>query len=703
MVAERVNGADTPLKLDLQITIGKGYGSSIEQQDTTWANFIKKLSVAAMDSSVTIDEYHRLPKEEKRNRKSSRGYFIGAITSGPVRNNQAVIARSLATIDVEGSNTDIGTIEKVLHNYEFHWYETRSSKPGDRRYRLTLPLVRNMGSDAYQRCVSNLCDQLEFFGIDVDRGASRTISQPAFFPTVSSNQDFKYGLHTGEPLGDVQEVTTSKPMQAAVVDLKPKHSVTTQQLHEALAYLREEADDRDTWIRYGMALYHQYDGDIEGLEIWDHWSEYSDKYPGYEDIANRWSGFHVAGPTTITVGSILDAAKKKGYVRQVIEVDVDPPQDLLSAARIDNYLDTEAPPIDWLVSGLIPLQKVGMIVAPGGTGKSFAMMQLGFSVASGAPYMGHWEIGDIGGVLILAAEDDQDDIHRRLEALVDSYIPFFDGDENLKAKYLNLARKNLFILSRVGKTNLLTVSNGHGDVIRTKRVDELADLAKLIPNIRLIIIDPVKRFAGGDENNPEDMTRFVETMEIIRARTGATILAVHHSNKTAMRSGGALNQEASRGSSALTDAVRWQANLARMHPDDATRYGISDEDIGRYVAFGVAKTNYTAPLGQLWLHRGPGGILQVVELNENAPVGRSDVAHDEALERIVEVVEMRDRIGDQVSLRGLQEDYAGRDGQLGFSKARVRELVDDLLETGRLKQQPGGRGGGFLLVPGGAE
>jgi hypothetical protein len=698
MVAERVSGVDTPLKLDLQITIGKGYGSSIEQQDTTWANFIKKLSVAAMDSSVTIDEYHQLPKDEKRNRKSSRGYFIGAITSGPVRNNQAVIARSLATIDVEGSNADIETIEKVLHNYEFHWYETRSSKPGDRRYRLTLPLVRNMGADAYQRCVSNLCDQLEFFGVDIDRAASRTISQPAFFPTVSSDQAFKNGLHTGEPLGDVEGISPTKTQPAAVVDLKPKTSITTQQLHEALAYLREESDDRDTWIRYGMALYHQYDGGIEGLEIWDHWSQYSDKYPGYDDISNRWSGFHVAGPTTITVGSILDAAKKKGYVRQTIEVDVDPPQDLLAAARIDNYLDTEAPPIDWLVPGLIPLKKVGLVVAPGGTGKSFAMLQLGFSVASGAPYMGHWDINDIGGVLILAAEDDQDDIHRRLDALVDSYIPFFDGDEDLKTKYLNLARKNLFILSRVGKTNLLTVSNGYGDVLRTKRVDELADLAKLIPNIRLIIIDPVKRFAGGDENNPEDMTRFVETLEIIRARTGATVLAVHHSNKTAMRSGGALSQEASRGSSALTDGVRWQANLAKMHPDDAVHYGISDEDIGRYVAFGVAKTNYTAPLGQLWLHRGPGGILQVVELNENAPVGRSDVAHDAALERIVEVVERREQMDDLVSLRQLQEDYAGKDKELGFTKDRVRSLVDELVDNSRIVMERGRNGGKVLRM-----
>lgn len=67
----------------------------------------------------------------------------------------------------------------------------------------------------------------------------------------------------------------------------------------------------------------------------------------------------------------------------------------------------------WLLKDLLPLGVVGLFAAAGGSGKSYAMLQLGVSVATGIPFVG-LDIGETGGVLIIAAEDEADEIHRRL-------------------------------------------------------------------------------------------------------------------------------------------------------------------------------------------------------------------------------------------------------------------------------------------------
>lgn len=53
-------------------------------------------------------------------------------------------------------------------------------------------------------------------------------------------------------------------------------------------------DDYDEWIRIGMALYHQFDGDDQGLRYWHEWAESADNYDG-DALDRRWAGFAVEG------------------------------------------------------------------------------------------------------------------------------------------------------------------------------------------------------------------------------------------------------------------------------------------------------------------------------------------------------------------------------------------------------------------------
>jgi hypothetical protein len=78
---------------------------------------------------------------------------------------------------------------------------------------------------------------------------------------------------------------------ANFVNLRPPLDITVHQIRRDLASIQSRADNYDSWLRVGMALWHQFDGSEDGLHLWDEWSENSDAYEGIEDLRSRWTGF----------------------------------------------------------------------------------------------------------------------------------------------------------------------------------------------------------------------------------------------------------------------------------------------------------------------------------------------------------------------------------------------------------------------------
>lgn len=70
-------------------------------------------------------------------------------------------------------------------------------------------------------------------------------------------------------------------------------------------------DDYETWLQIGMALYHQFEGSPEGLELWHEWSCTSDHYKT-DALDKRWETFDIAekGRTPVTARLIIKLAKE---------------------------------------------------------------------------------------------------------------------------------------------------------------------------------------------------------------------------------------------------------------------------------------------------------------------------------------------------------------------------------------------------------
>lgn len=265
-------------------------------------------------------------------------------------------------------------------------------------------------------------------------------------------------------------------------------------------------------------------------------------------------------------------------------------------------LTAPLPPLDFVLPGLLP-GTFGLIVAPGATGKSQLALDVATSMALGRVVAGGlFPAGQPGKVVFLAGEESDRLLAERLRNLL-----------RLDEQSYPAVQNNLVLLPMAGESCTLL-----DDGRPTALYDELRAVSQ---GARLVIIDPLRRMHGGDENNSSDMTRFVVLMEQLAKGTGAAVLGLHHTNRASTAD--TASQNAARGSSALVDGARWQLNLSRMDEKTADQNLISESERTQYVALDYAKTNYLPPRPRCWLKRGSGGRFSLVHLPSLAPKGRS--------------------------------------------------------------------------------
>ena len=265
-------------------------------------------------------------------------------------------------------------------------------------------------------------------------------------------------------------------------------------------------------------------------------------------------------------------------------------------------LTAPLPPLDFVLPGLMP-GSFGLVVAPGATGKSQLALDVAVSLSLGRPVAGGlFPVSQPGKVVFLAGEESDRLLAERIRCLLQ---PDEQGDPRL--------HDNLILLPMAGESCTL-LENARP----TSLYHELRAIAQ---GARLVIVDPIRRMHGGDENNSSDMTRFVVAMEQLAKATGSAVIGLHHANRASAAD--TSSQNAARGSSALVDGARWQLNLSRMDEKTAERHMISETERLQYVALDFAKTNYLPPRPRCWLKRGPCGRFSLVQLPTVTPKART--------------------------------------------------------------------------------
>ena len=294
--------------------------------------------------------------------------------------------------------------------------------------------------------------------------------------------------------------------------------------------------------------------------------------------------------------------RRSAWKRQKPQVQSGPPRKLYfdpKQTSIGRMMSSKPPVIRYLFEDVLSENILAMITGQGGIGKSFFLMQIAMSLATGKAIFDSLVPVRPRKVLYVGAEDSQDELHRRLLAI--HRMAKFDSDE------LSDLRMNLHIASALGKAGPLIVADGH-ETHPTEYYEGLAATIEAHPGLEVVILDPKNRFSGVAENDNDLQAQWVACLEWLVREYGITILFAHHVSKASYKN---QDQNASRGASALVDGVRWVGALtpAKKLPGD-----LGEEDERLFAEFTIVKSNYASTLkGPRFLKRGAEGVLKEVQ------------------------------------------------------------------------------------------
>ncbi|MBC8748556.1 MULTISPECIES: helicase RepA family protein [Paraburkholderia] len=298
----------------------------------------------------------------------------------------------------------------------------------------------------------------------------------------------------------------------------------------------------------------------------------------------------------------------------------------LADLRLDirSTLLTPPPALDHVLPGLLA-GTVGVLVAPGGAGKTMLLTQMGCAIACGQPILGGALTGSNsspGKVVLFLAEETAVIMHHRLHG----------ATQQLKEGMASQSRESLqALLEQLDSQLSVYPLGGHGSLVHFgDGTSGYRQLVELCMGARLVVVDPLRRFHDGDENDSAAMTAIVTQFQRVAYETGAAVLIAHHANRVSMTSGGGEQAYASRGSTALTDGVRWQANLSPVSESLARELGIEKSELRHFVRLDVPKTNYGRALGTVVLRKVPdSGAMELwvpETLSKRAPAARTELA-----------------------------------------------------------------------------
>lgn len=251
---------------------------------------------------------------------------------------------------------------------------------------------------------------------------------------------------------------------------------------------------------------------------------------------------------------------------------------------IDFNRDEEIKQPEWIIPGLRAGQ-VALVTAPGGTGKSYLLLEIAMSVASGQTLLPGLEVKSAGKVCLLNFEDDNLDIRQRGNAILRHFMD------------LDPSPENLYVASMSGQT--LSLLNSHGGVNN----EDVKWLKEQCQGMRLMVLDPLSHLHTADENSASQMSKLIQVLKGIGQETGTGIIIAHHTGKAAALNGQGDLQQSARGSSALVDAARIVMTLHR--PKDADSYSLE---------LTWAKLNGVAPIAPMRLRRTCSGVLVEEEM-----------------------------------------------------------------------------------------
>lgn len=226
---------------------------------------------------------------------------------------------------------------------------------------------------------------------------------------------------------------------------------------------------------------------------------------------------------------------------------------------------TKPKPRQWIVHGLIPDKAVTLFSGNGGIGKSTVMFQLAAACASGRKWLGRDVM--LRRAAYLSAEDDKDELHRRLDVINTRH----DVDH---ADY----EDQLIMWDKSGSAMPFLYRGNEGweeSPFFCLLANAVVDLG-----IGLLVVDSMYNFFGGNELSRTDATAFMDCLQKLALEAKCAIVVLWHPSASGLESGTGTS-----GSTAFRNRARQMLYMTGLKDEEA-----EEDPDGRLLR--VVKSNY---------------------------------------------------------------------------------------------------------------
>jgi RecA-family ATPase len=346
------------------------------------------------------------------------------------------------------------------------------------------------------------------------------------------------------------------------------------------------------------------------------------------------------------------------FVRDFIGADM-----LFDAAS--SWAREKPPRREWLIEGLLPNATVSMLGGDGGTGKSLLALQLAVAVATGGRWLG-LNVERPGTVMFLSAEDDKDELHRRLSEI----CAFHD---------LNICDLDrLLIRSLAGDDALLATLDRKTNTLKATALYEKLNRA-MAAGLSLLVLDTLADLHAGEENHRAHARQFIGLLRGLAIRHKCSVLLLAHPSLTGMANG-----------SGLSGSTAWNASVrSRLYLDRVKEGGAEPDTTLRVLK--TLKANYGAVGGEISIRWREGVFVEDVQNFDDE--GPAEKAKRVFLKLLDAFTAQNRNVSPKFSVSYAPKVFAAHPENEGCGKRALQSAMETLLLEGAIVVKDVGRSG----------
>jgi len=331
--------------------------------------------------------------------------------------------------------------------------------------------------------------------------------------------------------------------------------------------------------------------------------------------------------------------------------------------------DMPVPAMEWAVPDRYPVGHATLCSGDGGTGKSRIKLHLCVAHALARDWLG--VDPKPGPALFIDAEDDEQELHRRLAQILSYY----------DARFSDACSGGLHLVSLVGRDPVLGAPNRSGRIEPTKLYKELLERVGDIKPRTIAIASSADVFAG-NEIARDQVRQFIHLLNRLAIVACGSLVLISHPSLTGINSGSGLS-----GSTQWHNAVRARSYLQHIKP---AKDESPDPDL-RLLEF--KKNNYGPVSESIYLRYQNGLFLPADGVHGLDASARAALADTIFLQLLEKFIRQGQSVGPKSGPNYAPAHFSKHSEAQGLRSSELAKAMQRLLDAGKIQIVDRGRPG----------